>query len=185
VDVQGVRGALRVTSWTGRVRVRDVEGEVQVDGGVGGVDLSAVRGARLALDAGIGEASVSDVDVGEMALWVGPGRLALADVRAATIQAALGSGSLDLGLAGDVQSMRVEAGSGDVTVHAPDALGAVVQVRAGAGEFTTDLPIEVSERRDERLGSYLAGKLGDGRGRIEIASSGAVRLLKEQKEQAK
>jgi hypothetical protein len=179
VDVQGMRGALRVVSWTGGVRVRDVDGPVAVDGGVGGVDLAGIRGPRLAVDAGIGAASVTDVDVAELALWVGPGRVGLADIRAETIQAALGSGSLDLGLAGDVQSMKVEAASGDVTVHASDALGAEIEVHAGAGAFSTDLPIEVSERRDERLRSYVAGKLGDGQGKIEIASAGKVRLLKE------
>jgi hypothetical protein len=62
-----------------------------------------------------------------------------------------------------------------VTVTAPADLGATVEIDTGSGGIDLDFPLEVrSVRRD-----HVEGRIGDGRGQIEIdTGSGSVRLLR-------
>ena len=78
-------------------------------------------------------------------------------------------------LLSNVEQLKVDAGSGGVTVRLPASTGAEIDVETGSGGIDTDFAVQLT--RFER--SHMIGKIGDGRGRIRIESgSGHVRLLK-------
>jgi len=105
----------------------------------------------------------------------GSGSIELDEVSAPRIVLDTGSGSVELMLLVDVEVLDVDTGSGSVTIHAPEDLGAEVDIQTGSGGIDLDFPVRVrSMRRDE-----VSGTLGDGRGRIRIdTGSGGVRLLR-------
>ena len=84
-----------------------------------------------------------------------------------------GSGSVELDLRADVESLRIDSGSGGVTLGIPESLGAEIRIDTGSGGIDTDIPIQV--KRTER--NFLSGSIGDGKGEIIIdTGSGGVRL---------
>jgi DUF4097 and DUF4098 domain-containing protein YvlB len=55
----------------------------------------------------------------------------------------------------------------------PGSLGAAINAETGSGGISYDVPITVTHRERDQL----AGRIGDGRGRIEIdTGSGAIRI---------
>jgi lia operon protein LiaG len=82
---------------------------------------------------------------------------------------------VDVGLLDDVENVRIDTGSGGVTLRLPASLGAEVDIDTGSGGISTDVPVTVTRRERDRL----VGRIGDGRGRIVIdAGSGGVRLMR-------
>lgn len=173
VTARGTRGRLRLDTGSGEVAVSDAEGELDVDVGSGGVCLANVRVSRLVVDAGSGTLEGDGITATTMRLDLGSGGASLSRVRAGDIDLDSGSGEVELGLAGDVATLRIDSGSGSVTLTVPPTLGAMLDVDTGSGGIESDVPITVTRRSQSRL----EGKLGDGEGQIRIESgSGAVRL---------
>lgn len=167
------RGKLTLDTGSGEVRVTDAEGEINLDTGSGSVEVSNVRGTRLRMDTGSGRVRGTDVAVDQMELDTGSGGVRLAQVRSKRITLDSGSGSVELDLRSDVESLRIESGSGGVTLGIPESLGASIVIDTGSGGIDTDIPIQV--RKAER--NYLSGVIGDGKGEIRIETgSGGVRL---------
>ena len=82
---------------------------------------------------------------------------------------------MDLELLTDVEQLVVDTGSGSVTVHAPESLGAMVEIDTGSGGIDLDFPLEVTSVRRDRV----QGRLGDGEGTILIdTGSGSIRILR-------
>jgi len=72
-----------------------------------------------------------------------------------------------------VESVRIDSGSGGVTLGIPESLGAEIRIDTGSGGIDTDIPVQV--KKAER--NYLSGTIGDGKGEIVIETgSGGVRL---------
>ena len=173
VTTTGTRGRLLVDAGSGEVSITDANGEVTLDAGSGGVSLAGVRGPRLDIDAGSGNIRGSDLAVEELRLDAGSGGVRLSRVSAPEIDIDAGSGSVDVSLAADVRSMRVDSGSGGITIGIPESLGAEVTAELGSGGLDLDIPFQMTRRTRD----HLAGRIGDGRGRIVIDSgSGTVRL---------
>lgn len=79
-----------------------------------------------------------------------------------------------LELASDVRAATIGTSSGGVTLAVPAGLGAEIEVETGSGGISTDLPMQILEKRR----SYLRGSVGRGDGWIRIeAGSGGVRLV--------
>jgi lia operon protein LiaG len=173
VDVQSVRGSLTVDVGSGRVRVQGVEGDVDVDTGSGSVELNGIRGQRLRVDTGSGGVSGDGIEVHEMNVDVGSGRVRLTGVRMNEGVIDTGSGSVDLALVAPVRSLRIDTGSGGVTLTAPRALNAELVIDTGSGGIRVDLPAEITESRR----SFFRGRIGSGEGRVRIdTGSGGVRV---------
>jgi DUF4097 and DUF4098 domain-containing protein YvlB len=78
-------------------------------------------------------------------------------------------------LSGPLEEVSVSTGSGDVTVRLPEGVGAMVDLDTASGDFTLELPLELA-RKDE---GNIRGKLGDGRGRLQIdTGSGDISLIR-------
>jgi hypothetical protein len=175
VTTTGTKGRLSLDTGAGDVRVTDAEGDVDLDSGSGGVTLERVRGARLRLDSGSGRVRGAEIAVDDLDVDSGSGSVDLRAVRADAIIIDSGSGSVGLDLRANVRSLRVDAGSGSVTITAPPNLDAELVAETGSGGIDIDFPITLRKR--ER--GYLAGRIGEGKGRITIDSgSGEVVIRK-------
>jgi len=173
VTTSRTRGALDLDTGSGEVSVSDADGELRLDSGSGAVTLTRVKGGRLEIDSGSGSVRGSEVECDVLSLDSGSGSVRMEGVRARDLDVDSGSGSIDLQLAGDVDRLRADAGSGRVTLGVPESLGAELRIETGSGGIDVDVPVTVTR---QGRGTFT-GRLGDGRGRIEIdAGSGGVRL---------
>lgn len=169
------RGKLSLDTGSGEVRVSDAQGEVDLDTGSGSVEVINVHGAYLKMDTGSGTVRGSDIVADELELDTGSGGVRLRAVQSKRIKLDSGSGTVELDLKADVDDVRIESGSGGVTLGIPESLGAAIRIDTGSGGIDTDIPIQI--RKAER--NYLSGTIGDGKGEISIETgSGTVRLRK-------
>ena len=71
--------------------------------------------------------------------------------------------------------MKVETGSGDVTLKVPPTLGAEVDIETSSGDIETDFEVAVTRHARD----HMTGRIGDGRGKIAIETgSGGIKLVK-------
>ena len=160
---------------SGRVRVLGAQGEVDIDAGSGPIEVRDLDARSFRVDGGSGDITGTNVKAESVALDLGSGSTRLARLSAKGVSVDAGSGGVDLDFVDDVDDVRIDVGSGNVTLRIPPSLGAGIEVDTGSGGIETDIPIQVTRR--DRDG--LTGRIGDGRGRIEIeGGSGRVRLLK-------
>jgi lia operon protein LiaG len=175
ITTERTRGGLNLDTGSGAVRVTDAQGDVNLDTGSGGVTVNGIRGTSLNMDTGSGSITGSDIDVRELVADVGSGGIRLGGVRASQLKLETGSGATELEILSNIEQLTIDSGSGGVILHVPASLGAEIEVETGSGGIETDFDVQV--RKWERRA--LSGKIGDGRGRIQIETgSGGVRLLK-------
>lgn len=175
VETSSTRGALRVDTGSGRVRVTDAEGDVIVDTGSGGVELSGVRGNEVSVDTGSGAVTGNGITAANLAVDTGSGHVDLTAVAAPALEVDTGSGAVVLQLTTDVDRVRIDTGSGAVRLAVPADLGASLHLETGSGGISADVPITITERERD----HLIGRIGDGKGTIEIdTGSGAVRITR-------
>lgn len=173
VTTNGTKGRLTLDTGAGQVRVTDASGTVFIDSGSGDVELTKVSGDHLTIDSGSGAVTGSDVSVQDLDVDSGSGAIRLRNVSAKEIVLDSGSGSVDLDLAGDVDMLRADTGSGRFVLHVPESLGAEVTIEAGNHGLDVDFPMTITRRNDD----YVRGTIGDGKGTIRIdTGSGGVRL---------
>jgi hypothetical protein len=175
VQTTGTRGTLRIDTGSGSVRVSDAEGNVLVDTGSGSVALTGVRGDDLHVDTGSGGVTGSAITARSVLVDTGSGAIELSGVAATEVELDTGSGGVELELTTDVDNVRIDTGSGGVRVTVPASLGAAFDVETGSGGITVDLPVDVTHRSRD----HVVGRIGDGRGKVEIDSgSGGVRIAR-------
>jgi lia operon protein LiaG len=173
ITTNGTRGALKVDGGGGSVQVTDAEGDVDIDTGSGGATLTRLHGETLRIDTGSGSVKGSSIDAGRLDVDTGSGGVQLSGVKSRDIVLDTGSGSVELALTDDIESLRIDSGSGGVTLWVPRSLGAQLEAETGSGGVDIDIPFEM--RRSER--GKISGRIGDGRGRISIdTGSGGVRI---------
>ena len=175
VRSEHTRGKLLVDTGSGEVIVHDAGGDVSLDTGSGDVEADGVRGARLHVDTGSGDVSATRVDAATVAIDTGSGAVSLSGVHADDISVDTGSGEVEIALVSEIHRLHVNTGSGSVTLHAPATLGAMIRVESSRDRLDSDFPLELTHRSDDAI----EGRIGDGRGRIDIdIGSGGVRLLR-------
>lgn len=175
VVASNVQGSLLVDTGSGAVRVTGVRGELNVDTGSGSVALRDVDGPGVVVDTGSGRVTGSAIRAGTLRVDTGSGSIELDEVTSGDVVLDTGSGSVDVTLTQDVERLDIDTGSGSVTVRAPAALGAELEVETGSGGIDVDFAVQVrTVRRD-----HLVGRIGDGGGRIRIdTGSGSIRLIR-------
>jgi DUF4097 and DUF4098 domain-containing protein YvlB len=173
VSTTGTRGKLKVDTGSGAVVVHDAQGQVALDTGSGGVEVHRVKGADLSVDTGSGHVTVDDAHVDHLHVDTGSGSVGVRGLDAPRIELDTGSGGIDVDLAGDIESLTADTGSGHVLLMVPRTLGATFDLSSSSGEVEVAVPHESTHlERDE-----ARGRIGDGRGRIRLESgSGSVRI---------
>ena len=173
VTTNNTKGRLTLDTGAGAVHVTDASGSTLIDSGSGQVEITRVSGQDLTIDSGSGAVTGSDVNVNDLNVDSGSGSIRLRNVTAKQIEIDSGSGSVDLDLAGDVDYLKADTGSGRFVLTVPESLGAEVTIESGRHGLDVDFPMTITRRNDD----YVRGTIGDGKGEIRIdTGSGGVRL---------
>ncbi|MFG2090156.1 MULTISPECIES: DUF4097 domain-containing protein [unclassified Spirillospora] len=155
-----------VTGMTARTSIKSASGDVTLDEVAGAIDANTVSGAIEAqgLDGTVSFTSVS----GDLSLAGGS-----LDHLAA--RAVSGRIAADVSLTGDSR-VDVNTVSGEVALRIPESAGAQVTLNSAAGRIETSFP-ELG-RQERPVAHSVAGKLGDGSGRLTVNTvSGPITLL--------
>jgi len=176
VAIDRTRGSLRIETGSGNVNLRDAAGDVSLATGSGDITASGVRGTRLRLETGSGNVTVTDAKAADFHVETGSGDVDATSAEGDNLSFETGSGNVDVALVATFRSVRIETGSGDVTLKVPPTAGAEVDLDTGSGDIDLGgLTLQV--RRIEH--DHVTGTLGDGRGRLSVETgSGNVRLVK-------
>jgi lia operon protein LiaG len=176
VAVDHTRGSLNVETGSGNVDVSDASGRITLETGSGDITAARIRATRLQLETGSGNVEISDAESPELSVETGSGDVTASGTRGNDVSFETGSGNINVTLVATFQSLRIEAGSGDVTLKVPPTIGAEVELETGSGEIDLGgLTMQVRRLEDD----HITGTIGDGRGRLSIETgSGNVRLLK-------
>ncbi|HLQ69155.1 MAG TPA: DUF4097 family beta strand repeat-containing protein [Gemmatimonadales bacterium] len=176
VAVDRTRGTLRVSTGSGNVDLRDGTGDVSLETGSGDITVSGTSGARLRLNTGSGGVTLRDGKASDLMVETGSGDIEATNTSGDQVSFETGSGNVDVALVATFRSLRIETGSGDVTLRVPQTLGAQVDLDTGSGDIDLGgLTLQV--RRLEH--DHITGTIGDGSGRVSVETgSGNVRLQK-------
>ena len=173
VDVTGLKGTLLIDVGSGDVRVSKSTSNVDIDTGSGDVDLMEIQGKSVRIDTGSGAVTARDIKASAISIDTGSGGIDVTDASAAVVQLETGSGGVTVGLSGELTTLEVDSGSGDVNVTLPKSVGAQLSVETGSGGIESDLAVETRVRSRHEL----VGRIGDGSGQIAIETgSGTVTL---------
>jgi lia operon protein LiaG len=157
------------------VQVSQARGELSVDTGSGEVAVSDIRGEQISIETGSGQVTGSDVRSNQLSINTGSGEIQVSNLNAPQVNLETGSGAVTADMSGELWNLSVNTGSGDVTLKAPPTLGAEVDIETSSGDIETDF--EVSVTRHAR--DHMTGRIGDGRGKIDIETgSGGIKLVK-------
>ncbi|HLZ44428.1 MAG TPA: DUF4097 family beta strand repeat-containing protein [Gemmatimonadales bacterium] len=176
VAADRTKGALHVATGSGDVDVRTAAGEVNLETGSGDVTLSGMDGSRLTLNTGSGNVTVTDAKAPNVHVETGSGDIEATSTSGDDLSFETGSGNVNVALAATFRSVRINTGSGDVTLKVPPSIGAEVQLDTGSGEI--DLGgLSLQVRRIQH--DHVTGTIGDGKGRLSVETgSGDVHLQK-------
>jgi hypothetical protein len=176
VTADRTRGSLRISTGSGNVDLRDGGGDVALESGSGDITVSGVQGTRLRMETGSGNVTLTDGDAAELHVETGSGDVRASGAKGDELSFETGSGNVNVALVAAFRSLRIETGSGDVTLKVPPTVGAEVDLDTGSGDI--DLGgLTLTVRRIEH--DHVTGTLGDGRGTLSVETgSGNVRLVK-------
>lgn len=155
-----------VTGMTARTSIKSASGDVTLDEVAGAIDANTVSGAIEAqgLDGTVSFTSVS----GDLSLAGG-------SIEHLAARAVSGRIAADVSLTGDSR-VDVNTVSGEVALRIPESAGAQVALNSAAGRIETSFP-ELG-RQERPVARSVAGKLGDGTGRLTVNTvSGSITLL--------
>jgi lia operon protein LiaG len=175
VTTSHTRGELQIDVGSGGVQVTDSRGDLSIDTGSGAVSASDVRGEQVSIETGSGEVTTRDVRTSQLSVETGSGDIRASNLVAGQLSLETGSGAVTADMSGEVWNVNVETGSGDITLRVPPTLGAEVDIETSSGEIETDFEVAVTRHARD----HLTGRIGDGRGKIEIETgSGGIKLLR-------
>lgn len=166
VSIVTVRGDI-VLKGGGSVTARTIEGEIQVDGARGKINLSSVN-------QGIKVTGAS----GEIAADTTNGSITLARIESNKVEVATVNGDVSYeGSLADNGRYSFTTHNGDIVVTVPESSNATFSVRTYNGEFVTSLPLKGPASSEIRRGRRVAYTLGNGSAEVEMESfGGAIRL---------
>lgn len=176
VAADRTKGSLHVATGSGDVDVRTAAGDVSLETGSGDVTLSGMDGSRLVLNTGSGNVTVTDAKAADVHIETGSGDLEATSTSGDDLSFETGSGNVNVALTTTFRSVRINTGSGDVTLKVPPTIGAEVQLDTGSGDI--DLGgLSLQVRRIQH--DHVTGTIGDGKGRLSVETgSGDVHLQK-------
>lgn len=184
IQVQGVQTDISIEGTRGEVKAQTVHGDIQLVGGGNFVSLSSVDGAVKVVGAR-GRVQVSSVNdgvelndiVGDISAESVNGNVVLVRSDSKSIEASTING----GVLFDGQTQRggvytFSTHNGDILVGLPDKPDVSVSVSTFGGNFSTFLPIQLTETKKHKPITFV---LGSGDAQLELESfQGAIRLEK-------
>jgi lia operon protein LiaG len=176
VAADRTRGSLRVETGSGNVDLRTASGDVSLSSGSGDITVSGVDGSSLKLETGSGNIRLTDGKAPTVHVETGSGDIEATASSGDDLSFETGSGAVDVGLIATFRSVRIETGSGDVTLKVPPTLGAEVDLDTGSGDIDLGgLTLQVRRIAHD----HVSGTIGDGKGRVSVETgSGSVHLQK-------
>jgi hypothetical protein len=176
VAADRTKGSLRVESGSGNVDVRTAAGDVNLETGSGDITLAGMNGSSLRLDTGSGNVTLTDGKAATLHVETGSGEIEATATSGDELSFETGSGNVEVALVTTFRSVRIETGSGDVTLKVPPTLGAEVDLDTGSGDIDLGgLTLQVRRVAHD----HVTGTLGDGKGRVSVETgSGDVHLEK-------
>jgi DUF4097 and DUF4098 domain-containing protein YvlB len=181
LNLQGVNTSITVTGVAASIRAETVNGDVTVKGGSQFVYLNSVEGSvrlegatgRIEAQSVNAEVSVRDVE-GEVRAETVNGDVTLTGIRSESTDATTVNG--DMVYDGTIRPggrYRLATHNGDVTIGIPAGTDARVSVSTFQGDFESDFPVTLTERRGKRFEFTL----GKGSAAIDLESfQGTIRL---------
>lgn len=175
ITARDTKGELSLDTGSGDIKVDNVQGDINLDTGSGNVVLTGAKGSTVNIDTGSGDVTGTDVEVTHTEIDTGSGSIRLDGLTTTRLSLDTGSGDIRANLRTTPDDTDIDTGSGNVILRLPSDASAMVDLDTGSGEFTLELPLTVTHKEE----SNLKGKLGSGRGRINIETgSGDISLLK-------
>ncbi|MGH7517838.1 MAG: DUF4097 family beta strand repeat-containing protein [Gemmatimonadales bacterium] len=183
VNLNGVNTTMTVDGVQAAIRAETVNGDIAVKGGDGLVSLRTVEGS-VTLEGAKGRIDVGSVNAdvtvrnaeGEVQAETVNGGITLAGMRSESVDANTVNG--DLVYDGTIRSggrYRLVTHNGDVTITVPAGTDARVSVSTFQGDFVSDFPVTLTERRGKRFDFTLGG----GGAALELESfQGTIRLVR-------
>lgn len=173
VTARDMTGYLNIDTGSGSVELEGMDGDVLIDTGSGRVRVADVTGDDVEIDTGSGSVTAEGVAARRIVIDTGSGAIRLRRSSAREVVLDTGSGAVEAELAGVIDDLRVDTGSGGVTLLLPAHLDATLDIDTGSGGISVDHPVDVTHRSR----SELRGSVGNGSGRIVVdTGSGGVRI---------
>jgi DUF4097 and DUF4098 domain-containing protein YvlB len=183
VALNGVNGDMHIDGVQAPIRAETVQGDVTVAGGSGIVTLSSVEGSvKLTGARGKIQATSVNADVsiigssGEITAETVNGDVVLERVETDNLDVNTVNGDIDFD--GPIRAdgrYRLVTHNGDVTVGMSENTNAQVSVSTYQGEFESDFPVTIRERRGRRFSFTI----GSGSASLELESfQGTIRLAR-------
>lgn len=164
VDVQTLAGNVTVRNAKAGVSLHAISGDLRVLQSAGRLELNSVNGGILVIgaDGPVMAATVND-------------DITLAEIRSDQVAAETVNGEVRYAGALEARGRYTfSSHNGDITLHLPGTPDALVSVATYSGEFESDWPLTLTERR----GGRFSVPLGRGAGaRVDLESfQGSIRL---------
>lgn len=174
IHVDRATGDLALNTGSGAVKVtHSGGGVVKVGTGSGSVELNEVKAAALSVATGSGSINSFEVEAPAVRMHTGSGGIRSQRLASRRFDLDTGSGSINIVVDSDVDTGRIRSGSGSVTLHLARNAGAEVTLDTGSGGINVDVPVTVIEKRR----SFFRGRIGDGRGTLDVGTgSGSITL---------
>ena len=175
ITTHATHGNFSLDTGSGDIDVTTHDGDLRLDTGSGDITVTTQQNGALDIDTGSGSVRTSGITATSIRIDTGSGDIRLGDVTATRASLETGSGSIEARFRNPIEDVKAETGSGDVTLRLPEGLNVTVDLDTSSGDLTLDFPVQLI-RKDE---NSLRGKIGDGRGRLDVESgSGNISLLK-------
>jgi DUF4097 and DUF4098 domain-containing protein YvlB len=190
IEVTGVRGPVTFTTGSANILASDIAGDIQAHTGSGTIQLASIRG-QVQANSGSGDINFANVH-GDARVQTGSGVIRVASPSGAVV-ASSGSGSVSV--AGAMEDLRLRTSSGNIAVSGDPQSGTYWDFITSSGNVALQVSPKASFRFYAKTSSgdidaaipvvmegtagkhALRARIGDGKGRVEVAtSSGNVAL---------
>jgi len=142
IEASGIQGRLRFAVESADLRLRRLDGEIEVNGSSGDVRARDIRGSWKS-EFSSGDCVIDGFEGTSLSLKASSGDLVLKHVRATSVSIETSSGDVRL-LNADLEEFSAEATSGDVTLEAIGSRLRDVRIKTSSGDVSLRLPSEAA-----------------------------------------